>query len=278
MKDTPPRRESTLQVAGEAVALLAGVVAAVYSLGGLVLAVRLLSDGFSVDAVLLQIGLAPRELVVSAGLVQALGPAAVMGIGAALVYGVTNGPNRRSRIDNDRLTQPPNAARTIFGLVALSAVLIAPGVVLSERTDEVSTGEAVACLVALLVTIPLVFAGWFVKRRVARRRSWYRISRAVVGGAIWAAMAVIPAVLAVGALPFEKAQLCLETPDKMVKPLGREDQLTLIAQTKDRTILAVEKSTGDNRKAKSLLTVPTTKVSRLQFGKLARNLNCVNEI
>jgi len=127
MTDTPPRRESTLQVAGEAVALLAGVVAAVYSLGGLVLAVRLLSDGFSVDAVVSLLGLAPRELVVSAGLVQALGPAAVMAIGAALVYGVTDGPNPRSERDNDRLTQPPHPARTMFGLVALSAVLIAPG-------------------------------------------------------------------------------------------------------------------------------------------------------
>ena len=162
MTDKPPRRESTLQVAGEAVALLAGVVAAVYSLGGLVLAVRLLSDGFSVDAVVSLLGLAPRELL--------------------------------------------------------------------------------------------------------------------VGGGIWAAMAVIPAVLAVGVLPFEKAQLCLEGPDKLVRPLGREDQLTLIAQTKDRTILAVERSAGDDTKAKSLLTVPTTKVSRLQFGELARDLNCVSEI
>src|SRR3954471_22616995 len=94
---TPEPQDGTSRVkaAGETVALLGAAVTGVYLLGGLVLALRLLSDGFSVDAVVALLGQAPRELVVSAGLVLAIGPAVLVGVGAAMYFGVRNRPAPR---------------------------------------------------------------------------------------------------------------------------------------------------------------------------------------
>ena len=114
---------------------------------------RPLSDGFSGDAVVALLGQAPREWVVTTGLVQGIAPAMPLGTAAALVYGLREDARPRFGVEDDRLNQPPGQRRTIAGLVGPPLTLV------------------------------FVVTGWFVKRQVARRRYRYRFKGAVAGGA-----------------------------------------------------------------------------------------------
>jgi hypothetical protein len=201
----------------------------------------------------------------------------LFGIGAGLIYGVQNGPKPRSGTTKDKLTDPPHQVRTFVGLLLLTLLLTVPGAFLSANTDDLSRGEAITWAVTFVVTGPVVFAGWFIKRRLARRKAWYRFTRAVAGAGIWAVMALAPAIFAVGVLPFQTAQVCVQETGDEPTLLGKETPLTLVAQTGDRTILAVEKTDVDG-KAKSILSLPTSKITRLQFGELdAAGMNCTGD-
>ena len=112
------------------------------------LTVRLLSDGFSGDAVVALLGQAPREWVVTTGLVQGIAPATLFGTAAALVYGLREGPRPRFGVEDDRLNQPPGQRRTIAGLVGLPLTLVfvvtgwsSSGRSLAGATDTASTAR-----------------------------------------------------------------------------------------------------------------------------------------
>ena len=74
------------------IGLIAGVVALVYLLGGVIYALRLVFDGFSLEAIVGLIGQLPRETVITAGFVEGLGPAVLVGIVVALGYGALDRP------------------------------------------------------------------------------------------------------------------------------------------------------------------------------------------
>ena len=81
-----------LATAGEAVGLIAGAVAVVYTLGGLVFAARLLLDRSSVAETVGVVGQLSREFLITVGFVQVVGVAALVGVAAGMVLLVLDPP------------------------------------------------------------------------------------------------------------------------------------------------------------------------------------------
>jgi hypothetical protein len=211
----PASSNDAVQLGATVVGLGAALVAFVYVLGGLVMSIRLLADGFSADSVVSLSGQAPRELVISVGLLQAIGPAALVGATAAIWYGILDGPKARQRTgttvegDPDKLDEGPSEKLTLGLLGLLGVASVAPGAIIAWSSgDGFSFSEGLAFAVTLAVTVPLVFAGWYVKRKVARLTG-YRLTRAVAAGGVWAGMALAPVVFTVGVVPLEKAKRAL---------------------------------------------------------------------
>lgn len=249
-----------LGTATKVAGLLAGIVALTYLLGGLVIALRLLFDGFSASAVVTLLGQLPRELVISTALLEVAGPAATVGLAAAIFYGALNGPRRR-RGNNDRLDRGRCPALTFLVLAAVSIVLTLPAFFQAAGTDGLSVLLFVGVGAGLIVTFCLAAAGWYLIRRTARKR-WPRMIRAVAAGALWAAMALIPAVMLAGALEFERAQVCVSG-----SPLPVEGDL--VGETSDHVLLAT-----DFEDEESILSLPADQVTKSEYGDLTSNFIC----
>jgi hypothetical protein len=259
--DTSPQFEQRwLRTAGEAVGLIAGTAALVYLLGGIVYALRLAYDGFSVEAIVGLIGQLPRESLITAGFVEGLAPAALVGSIAALFYGALDGPKAREGLDN-RLDRGPTWDLKLAGLLLLTLALFAPGIWMAVETQgaswEIGTGVFGLCL-----TYSLVCAGWFALRVLAKHGRWYRLGQAMAAGAIWTGMALVPSIGFGAAVVFESARVCVR--DTVEPETGK-----LIAETKDRVLLA----TGvGNRKA--VLSLPASRVRRVEYGDLSSSTEC----
>jgi hypothetical protein len=265
-----------LKSAGEAIGLIAGVVALVYLLGGIVLALRLAFDRFSVEAIVALIGQLPRETVITAGLVEAIAPAALLGIVAGLGYGLFNRPGPREHPD-DRLNKGPLWQLKLVGLVFLAAALVAPAVVWVV-IKEGPTMDLWTSLFGGAITYAAVCAGWFVLRQIGRHkpsnsthtRPWYRLTRAVAAGAVWAGMALVPAVMLAAVIPFDTARVCIEgrpTPQSGV----------LIADTKERVLIGIsmrDRMGSDEQQRQAVVSVPARIVSRVEYGDLSRTSKC----
>jgi hypothetical protein len=255
--ETPAASRDALKTAGEAVAILAGIVALLYVLGGAVLMLRLLSDNFGLDAVVNLIGQLPREFVIAAGFVEAVAPALLVGVVATMGFAARDGPRRRE--GSDALNEGPRWLLILLALAAVALVLIAPALTLAVvRSQE---WELYAAVVAIPVTYLLVLPGWWVIRQIGKT-SWLRFPRAVAGGAIWAGIALVPAVVFAGGVEFERAQICVSERSTPVQGF-------LIADTKDRVLLG--SNAGD---VETVSSFPTRVVRQLQYGDLTGSLDC----
>jgi hypothetical protein len=248
-----------LKTATEVVGLLAGAVAAMYVLGGVVVALRLLFEGFTASTVVAVLGQLPREVIVSTALLEVLGPAAVVGVVATLAYGARNRPLPRQGGD-DRLDRGPHPERTILLLIFISIALTIPSVLTAIDSNGFSP-LLLTSFLGLCVTFGTAAAGWFLIRRTGRK-AWYRLTRALAAGAIWAGMAVTPAVMLASAVKFADAQVC--TSDSPVPQTG-----ALIGETGDHVLLATDFGSEE-----SILSLPADHVTKNEYGDLEFNFVC----
>jgi hypothetical protein len=246
-----------LKTAGEIVALLAGVVALLYVLGGAVLAPRLLFDNFGLDAVVNLIGQLPREFVITAGFVEAVAPALVVGLLSTIAFGIRNGPRRRAQ--GDRLDRGPHWKRILLALAGVSVLLVLPALLLALEHHQ--AWETRAAVVAIPITFGLVLPGWWVIRQIGKTR-WLRFPKAVAGGLVWTGMALVPAVVFAGGVEFERARICVTGDATAVTGF-------LIADTKDRVLLGNNK--GD---VETVSSFPSRVVRHIQYGDLPASLDC----
>jgi hypothetical protein len=244
--------------------LLAGAVAATYLLGGAVIALRLLFEGFSASGVATLLAQMPRELVVSTALIEVIGPAVTVGLVLALIYGLSGHPKPLAG-EEDRLNRGPRAKRTLVGVGLLSLLVTAPALSAAGVTDGLSL-LLIAVLVSFFVTFGLAVAGLFRIRRVARETSWSQLTKAVACGAIWAGMAVLPAALLTSALiDFEEVQVC--SVDSAVRAEG-----TLLSDSPNGVLVAI-----DSRGEESIVSFPTDVVRKVEYGDLATEFPCAPE-
>ena len=261
--------EGWLGTATKVAGLIAGAVAATYVLGGLIIALRLLFEGFSVGSAVTLLGQLPRELVMTTALLEALSPAAIVGVTAALVFGAVDGPRKRRPVPDgktdeeaDRLLTQPRRKRTLALLCTISLVLMIPAFL--QAVDASGLSEVLllgAVVYAFLVTFALAAAGWYLIRRSARR-GLSRLPAAALGGVIWAGMAVIPATMFAGGLEFERAQAC--TTDSPIAVEG-----LLVGETSDHLLLAT-----DFEDEESVLSLPAERVTKSEYGDLTSEFIC----
>lgn len=254
-----PAKAGPLATATAAVGLLAGIVAAVYVLGGLVIALRMLFDHFALNTVVVILGQLPREPVVTTALLGVIGPAATVGLLAALMYGAFDRPRPRAG-DSDDLNQGPHWKRTLVFLGAVSFALALPAIFQAWRTDGFSL-LLLTSLVGIAVTFGLAAAGWFMIRRVGRT-TWLRLPKAAAAGALWAGIAITPSVMLASSLPFEQAQVC--TSVSATAETGR-----FIGEGGNRVLL--EQQLDDEA---SVVALPADKVTRSEFGDLSSTFAC----
>lgn len=260
--------EGWLGTATKVAGLLAGAVAATYVLGGAIIALRLLFEGFSAASVVTLLGQLPRELVMSTALLEAFGPAVIVGIAAALVYGALDRPQPRPVAEGktpeeaDRLTSQPRRTRTFVVLILISTGMMIPALMQALEASGLSEVLLVgAVLFALLVTFSLAAAGWYLIRRTGRK-GLSRLPAAAAAGTIWAAMAVIPAVMFSGAVEFEETQACIAGSATAVSGL-------LVGETSQHLLLAT-----DFEDEESVLSLPADQVTKSEYGDLSSEFIC----
>lgn len=246
--------------ATKAVGLLAGVVAATYLLGGAVIALRMLFEGFTPATVITLLGQLPRQLVISTALLDVIAPAATLGLVAALLYGAADRPQKLTE-DETRIDKGPHPRRSFVLLAVFTLVLVAPAIYTVVH-NEGWTWWLLTSVLGIVVTFALAVAGLYLVRRTGRRDDWSRLVKAAATGAIWAGVALTPAVMLAGALKFEDALVCAS--DSLVPTEG-----ALIGESSDHVLLATD--FGDEE---SVLSLPADRVTKSQYGDLSSEFVC----
>jgi hypothetical protein len=275
LSDTSGAR-AWLRTAGEAIGLIAGAVAFVYLLGGLVIALRMIFDRFTLEETVGLIGQLPREFVVTAGFVEVIGVSALVGLIAGLVLAAFNRPNRDRRGSETW----PNLTDKAFGpaptwllLIVLALLFAAPSVLwLVLAGDLKPLASVVAIVAAALPSYGAVCLGWYGLRQVGMtpesggKRS--RGQRALVGGVVWAGMTVPGVLVFLSLVGFEPARVCIRGSDQELS--GR-----LVANTGEQVLLLRRE---DHPEVRSVVTVPGDRVERLDYGGDLADLPSCREI
>jgi hypothetical protein len=246
------QRPDVIKTAGEAIALIAGVVAATYLLGGLVLLGRLLFAGYKADAAVTVLGQLAREPVVTIGFVQVLGAAAVGGLLAMLVAAATGKPTAR--------TDRRELGRAAAGALLAAAVVVsaAIAVVLGLR-DGWSPRLGWAAL-AILPTWGALCTGW---RALRLSGGWlkFRTFRILAVGVVFM-LAAIPGTLVASALVLpQRVRLCLSAEPGVINGL-------LIAMTKDQAFLMPTDG------SKRVIALPGDSIARADTGDTSHLPDC----
>lgn len=273
-----------LRTAGEAIGLIAGAVAFVYLLGGLVIALRMIFDRFTLEETVGLIGQLPREFVVTAGFVEVVGISALVGLVAGLVLAAFDRP-RRVQSDDERWPKLTDqqflGMPTWFLLIGLAVVLVAPSAAwLALASDLKPLPSVVAIVAAALPSYGVVCLGWYGLRRIGmtakadgeKQRSGEvkgsRGQRALLGGAIWAGMTVPGVVVFLSLVGFEPARVC-------IRGSGQELTGRLVANTGEQVLLLRRE---DDPETRSVVTVPGDRVERLDYGGNLGDLPSCSEI
>ncbi len=281
-----------LKTATAIVGLLTGIVAAVYVLGGLVIALRLLFDHFSIQGAVTVVGQLPRESVVTMALLEVLAPAVGIGLLAAMLYAFARSdfiavvgrflrwvlaPVRRliKKLRGGLVRVTPAVLhrglawlhakrRSILfwtGVALVTALGAVPALREGYLADDLSPLLAPGAFAAAL-TLAVTVVAWRRFRGWSRSPSWSGADKTLAFGCIWAAIAVVPVLMLSGAKPFESAQVC-----------GVGDQLPtkgrLIGETSNRVLF--EEEFG---KEASVIAFPSDKVTLSEAGDLSSTLLC----
>jgi hypothetical protein len=262
-----------LKTATAIVGLLTGIVAAVYVLGGLTVALRLFFDHFHQDEVVNAVGQLPRETVIATALLSVVGVAAIAGLFAAMVYGLADRPRPRGAdreptltpaqaLQEDRLTAGPKwrVALLFIAFLAIAVLGSLPALKHAIAAEETSK-MLLPVIVAVVLTYGAITAGWHVIRRAARR-GWSRGERALAAGAVWAAVALIPALMFAATKPFVSAQVC--TTGAQVPIKGK-----LIGDSPGRVFLVEE--FGEEA---AIVALPADQVTQSEYGDLSSTFTC----
>ncbi|MEX2105285.1 MAG: hypothetical protein WD810_00150 [Solirubrobacterales bacterium] len=255
--NTEPQKSEPLKTATAAVGLLAGIVASVYVLGGLVIALRMFFDSFTLNSVVTIVGQLPRELVISTAMLDVLLPAAALGLSfgllAAFVTGVWRVPLRKPASGRVGLG-------TIVFLVGVTAALVAPAIVHALLTNG-PTLSLLSSVIGILTTFAAAYAGWYELRSVAGG-AWSPAAKLCAAGGIAAAVTLTPAVMFAASLSLEQAQACVSGSEAPVK--GK-----LIGEGGGQVLL--EQHFG---KEAGVVSIPSSQVTKIEYGDIASTFSC----
>lgn len=245
-----------LKTATAVVGLLAGFIAGLYALGGLVIALRLLFDHFSFASVVTIVGQLPRELVITTAMLDVVLPAVAFGLvvalGVALYCALRGLPKSRRKLELSRFEGVTAAL--------LGAVLISPAIAITVA-DQGLHLVLLTSLLGLIVTSVGALVSWFALRAVLGRR-WPLAGKLLAAGGLAAAVALTPAVIFAAALDFEEARIC--TSDSRLPELGE-----LIGEGGGRVLLE-----DQFKNEAGVVSLPAEAVTRSEFGDVSSVAAC----
>ena len=248
---------SPLKTATTVVGLLAGLVASVYLLGGLVIALRLSFDHYDLNSVVVVLGQLPREPVIATALLDVIAPAVAFGLLVALYYGARDRPKPRPW-GGDQLDQGPGSfTLRYFFLPLLALALCAWAIGHAWETYGFGVRFVLGSLLGFAVTWSVLAAAWFHKRQIGRQ-AWERPTRAVAAGGLFALVALVPAVMTASVYRFERAVVC--TSESQVAQRG-----LFIGEGGGRVLI---EQAGEGEA--DVVSLPTEKVVRAEFGDVER--------
>lgn len=253
------KQRGTLETAGAVVGLLAGVAALVYVLGGAVIALRLLFDHYTLDTVRVALGQLPRELVITTAMLTVIGPAALVGLGSALVHGARGRPRARNSASDD-LTDGTNAWR-FFAYIGVIALMFAMPTLWQTLGSDWISPLLIVPVFVFAIGYGVVAAGWYLGRRVGRK-PWSRLVKAIAAGGIWAVYALIPSAMAVSVVSFEEAQVCTSASALPERGL-------LIGEGGGRLLLGQQSSDEAG-----VLSLPADQVTKTEYGDFSSTFTC----
>jgi hypothetical protein len=256
---TAESKPSVLKNAGEAVGLIAGIVALTYLLGALVLLLRLVFDGYRAEQAVAVIGELPRERVVSLGFVEVVASAAIIGIFAALFAATINKPSHHRNTGS--LWKPP---WLIPLLVAVSVAMAGATIVVFERLED-WRWQIWLNLIAIPFTFVILLAGWRALR-LAGGDLEHRASRVVLVGFVFTLVTIPTTLFASAVVRFEPVRLCV---------VGYDEPRTgrVIALTKDSAVITREEASAQ----RTIVSFPGDKVTRSDVGDVESLPSCPAE-
>ena len=248
----PSQSPAWLANAGQAVGLVAGVVALGYLLGAGVIAVRLFMDKFAPDEVAGVIGELPREFVITLGFIEGLAIAASVGLLLALLAVLAEWPSK---------TTKPAAA-------GWSAALFAVACFIFIIVFEGGWRRQMWILVPLLLmSLAAGAAGAAALARAGQAERSER-SRGALCFLVVTAVGIPLCVMFGPIVGFPDARVCLR---------DSEEPLTgsLVADTPDSVVLLRQpQAQREEATLRTVDTVPSDLVARLDFGDLSGLPDC----
>ena len=250
--------QSTLKVAGQIFGLFAGFATIIYVAGGFVLALRMFVYHLPALAV---VGQLPKEFLISMGISQVLLPSALI---AALyvLYRLGKGSEAAPP------TVTPWSQKTAtqkLSLFANELAIAASTLALAVSVAIVRIGwdrRLLILLVALLVTLVVVWAGLEVRARIVVEYGgdWNGAKPIARMAAVVALCAIPPSVATSGLVPLSDAQICAAG--------GIHYKGLFIGETSSRVYV------GENVRPARIVSVPIAEVEELFLGEDAVSIAC----
>jgi hypothetical protein len=239
-----------LKNAGEAIGLIAGVVGLAYMLGGLVLALRMLLDGYRAEQAVSVIGLLPRESVITLGFVEVVASAALVGVVVAVIAAAVNKPSHL------RDEEPLDGSLVVMLFLA-SAVAALICVLLLAAQDGWRWQLLLEALFGILAFAALC-AGWRALR-LAGGDLHHRVSRVLLVAFVFTVAAIPLTAGAASLASFERVRLCVTGYDE--PRVGH-----LIALTTDWAVVGRDDESRPLGTRRTVVVLPGESVTRADTG------------
>lgn len=243
-----------MKLAGTVLAFLAGAIVGVYLIGALVIALRLLFDGFEPSSVVTILAQLPVQLLTTTALLSVVLPAALLGIAVIAVAGLVGGWR-----SGGPLGPSSGSAWERIGLLALSIALAVPAVLVAIASEEGWTWWMLLSLAGVAITYGI--ASLFLELR-PRIGYWSRLARVSASGGAVAVVALVPAVMLASAVDFESAQVCTTASEA-------PERGTLIGEGGGDVLLELKFASEQ-----SVVSLPAGEVTRSEYGDLVTGLRC----
>jgi hypothetical protein len=257
-----------LKNAGEVVAFLVGLAGFVYLLGGLVIGLRLLLDGFSFGSVTTILGQLPRQLVITTALLDVVLPAAGLGLFVVMLTGIRPLWGFLERIGGAAGNRAAGTVLSVaedVGLLLLAVLLAAPAYFLAERDP----GWWVLAISGVALAYTFASLGWpRVRRFDAGKRKASPGLHAIVVFAFFAMIGLVPATVLAASLQFDQAHVCT-TPAAGAAPGEELIEGQLIGEGGGEVLLE-ESEAGEQW----VINVPAGQVTKSEYGDVAEHSTC----
>jgi hypothetical protein len=280
LRETDDGGRYWLTTAGGVVGLIAGGVALVYVLGGLVFALRLMLDGSSLAEAVALVGQLSREFLITAGLIEVVGSAAIVGLAAGLLSAALGQPKppESPPASWPSLNYRLRGVRTWAALIPVGFLLVVPAIKPLLDEDRQSIVEIVSLLAGFALSYAAVCAGWYGLRELGTRlgRKGHRRERAAKSALLWLGMSFPAAIMFASFIGLEDARVCLRGDSTPVEG-------TLVADTGDAVLLTrslsvprmdangdpvVDQKTGEQlrREDETVVRIPADQLAQLDYG------------